>query len=42
MGGLDWTALPVVADLLGVDDIEAWIVQLAALRDWTRTHPSET
>lgn len=35
MGGeLDWVALPVIAEMLGIEDIEKTIVQLAAIRDW--------
>lgn len=34
MGGLDWAALPIVCDILGVRDVEALIYQLAALRDY--------
>lgn len=34
MGGqLDWSALPVVAELLGVADVEILIHQLVAIRD---------
>lgn len=33
MGGMDWFALPIVADLLGVQDIEILIAQLVAIRD---------
>jgi hypothetical protein len=33
MGGLDWVALPIVAELFGIDDIDALIHQLATLRD---------
>lgn len=37
MGGqIDWAGLPLVADLLGVDDLEILVEQLAALRDWQR------
>lgn len=37
MGGqIDWAGLPLVADLLGIDDLEILITQLAALRDWQR------
>lgn len=39
MGGLDWSALPVVAELLGIDDPDVWIVQLVAIRDWQRDNP---
>lgn len=35
MGGtLDWTALPVVAEMIGADDIDAFVTRLAAIRDW--------
>ena len=35
MGGtIDWTALPIVADMQGVDDIELLAYRLAAIRDW--------
>lgn len=33
MGGLDWAALPAVADLLGVQDIDTFIGLLVAIRD---------
>lgn len=34
MGGqLDWAALPVVSELLGVADVETLIHQLVAIRD---------
>jgi hypothetical protein len=36
MGGLDWTALPMVADLFGITDLESFIAQLAAIRDHLR------
>lgn len=32
MGGIDWAALPVVAEMLGVNDIEALIADLVAIR----------
>lgn len=34
MGGLDWAALPVVAEMLGVNDIEALITDLTVIRDF--------
>ena len=34
MGGLDWAALPVVAEMLGVNDIEALIADLTVIRDF--------
>lgn len=33
MGGLDWNALPVIADLLGVEDMELLINQLVVIRN---------
>lgn len=33
MGGIEWGALEVVAEMLGVTDIEVLIVQLCAIRD---------
>ncbi len=35
MGGqIDWAALPVIAEMMGAEDIEPLIVRLAAIRDW--------
>lgn len=36
-GALDWAALPLVAELLGVEDVERLITELAAIRDFQRT-----
>jgi len=33
MGGLNWQALPVVVELLGIDDIELLVEQLIIIRD---------
>lgn len=33
MGGLDWQALPVVVEMLGITDIESLILALAQIRD---------
>lgn len=33
MVGLDWAALPVVVELLGIDDVELLIEQLMLIRD---------
>lgn len=34
MGGvIDWTALPIVAEMLGVSDPEALILDLVAIRE---------
>ncbi len=32
MGGLDWTGLPVVAELLGITDLEALIDDLLVIK----------
>jgi hypothetical protein len=42
MGGIDGALLPIIAEMLGIDDIETLIVQLVVIRDWQRDHPSET
>lgn len=42
MGGLDWAALPTVVELLGIEDLEPFITQLVAIRDWQRDNPPET
>ena len=39
MGGLDWAALPIVAEIFGVTDVEQFTTQLVALRDWKRDNP---
>lgn len=33
MGGLDWAALPIVVEMLGVRDPEILIAQLVTIRD---------
>lgn len=38
MGGLDWAALPIVADFFGYEDIEILVAQLVAIRN----HQNET
>jgi hypothetical protein len=32
-GQIDWAGLPMVAELLGIDDLEVLIVQLTIIRD---------
>lgn len=34
MGGLDWIALPAVAELVGATDIELLIAHLVAIREY--------
>lgn len=36
-GALDWSALPVVAEMLGINDIEWLVMQLHAIRDFKRS-----
>jgi hypothetical protein len=36
MGGIDWAALPVVAEMLGIHDIETLIYHLTLIRDTQR------
>jgi hypothetical protein len=33
MGGLNWSALPIVAEMIGVEDIELLIEQLVIIRN---------
>lgn len=42
MNGIDWAALPVVAEIIGCDDPETLITQLVTIRDWQRDNPPET
>jgi hypothetical protein len=34
MGGLDWSALPVVAEVLGISDVEKLIRHLVTIRQF--------
>lgn len=37
MGGeIDWNALPVVAEIFGIDDIESLVFQLVEIREFNR------
>lgn len=36
MGGLDWSALPVVAEMLGIVDVALLVEQLVLLREHQR------
>jgi hypothetical protein len=33
MGGLDWTALPVVVEMLGITDVDALVRDLVVIRE---------
>lgn len=38
MGGtLDWAALPWLVELLGIEDIELYVAQLCAWREYNRS-----
>jgi hypothetical protein len=34
MNGIDWNALPIVSEYLGVEDIDGLISQLVTIRDY--------
>lgn len=36
MGGIDWTGLSVVAEMLGIDDVDVLVAQLVAIREHQR------
>lgn len=36
MGGIDWAALPVVAEMLGIEDIETFVINLTEIREFNR------
>lgn len=33
MGGLDWAALPVVVEILGIECVESFVRELVTIRD---------
>lgn len=35
-GSLDWSALPVVVEMAGIEDVEQFVARLAAIRDWQK------
>lgn len=37
MKGIDWNALPIVCEIIGVDDPELMIAQLISIRDSQET-----
>lgn len=36
MGGMDWAALPMVVELLGIEEVDILIMELTAIRDAQR------
>lgn len=41
MGGLEWAAVPVMAEMLGVVDVETFIAELAVIRTWNEEQKKE-
>ena len=37
-GAIDWAALPVITEMLGIEDIEAFVNRLTAIRDWQQNN----
>ena len=37
-GAIDWAALPWVVEYLGIDDLDAAILDMTVIRDWQREH----
>ncbi len=37
-GKVDWSGIPLVAEILGIDDLEVLIVQLTTLRNAQESH----
>jgi hypothetical protein len=35
-GAIDWTALPIIAEIYGIDDIELFVAKLDAIREFKR------
>lgn len=35
-GRIDWAALPVVVEILGIHDVEAFLARLIAVRDYLK------
>lgn len=34
MAGLDWQALPIIAEILGIEDVEGLVLDLLTMRTW--------
>jgi hypothetical protein len=39
LGGLDWSGLPLVAEVLGIEDIEMLVAQLVVIREFKAKYP---
>ncbi len=33
-GKIDYAALPVIAEILGIDDVEAWLLNMLVIRQF--------
>lgn len=42
MGGIEWDALPIIIELLGIEDVETLVRQLVAIRDDQRKRSEQT
>lgn len=38
MGGIEWEAMPVIVDVLGITDVDLLIKHLTTIRDFQREH----
>jgi hypothetical protein len=36
MGGIDWAAVPIVAAMLDIDDVDLLVRGLVQIRDWQK------
>lgn len=41
MRGIEWAALPTVIDLLGITEVDLFIAELVAIREWQNENPME-
>ena len=35
-GGMEWSAMPIIFDMLGISDVEHIIYQMSAIRDYLK------
>lgn len=43
MGGtIDWSAIPIIAEMFGVIDVESLIMQVVTIRTWQDEQNKET
>jgi hypothetical protein len=34
MGGIDWNAIPIIVEMLGIEDVEEFILNLTQIREF--------